>query len=390
MRIYYLLSTGAGFSLRDPLWLVKDHDYCARLGPTSYIPRADNKNASLDSVQVVFRHGARTEHQRSTCFPDDKRANYACNVQTGFNLVPLLEGKLSISAPMIKLYGAGAEDCSLGQLLDVGLDQARRLAQYLANAYPQLKYENIDRITTYSTDTQRTMGTLSTVLSELFEELDKPLRVHTREFDEDLFALNIPSCPFFANLRATFRQSDVYKATLESDAFKACSTIWQARYQTPLNLKFADDCLLSAYCADAPLPGDLQMDPHVFKCVMDISFQLRREKLGSDPSSPYYANGTNLCSVGSFLVFEEFKKSIHRNNIASLYAIHDETFVCLLNSLGLWDGRWPKYAEAMAFEFYSDGKIRIVRDGQVLALIDKLETQTIKTHEQWLETCNQL
>ena len=61
-------------------------------------------------------------------------------------------------------------------------------------------------------------------------------------------------------------------------------------------------------------------------------------------------------------------------------ATHDTTLVMLLQGLGsLWDGVWPKYAEAVAIERHvaTDGSeeeiIRVVRNGVPIASLNSLD-----------------
>lgn len=355
----------------DPFWLVNDHDYCANEGPGGYSPRRVRHGARLESVQVVFRHGARTEHQKSACFPGGKRPDYVCNERTGFQLVPSSASSTSKRLAVTKSYTENRNECSLGQLLDLGLDQSARLGRYLKVIYPQLREEDLDRITLYSTDTQRTMGTLSVLLAELFPSNNGSLPIRTNEFEDDIFALNIPSCRVFDDLRRSYRISNLYQSAISSSKFKNCASMWKSVYETDLDLRHSDDCLVSAYCGKAPLPNGLTFDPEVFECVMNLSFQLRREKLGGVPESMYFNNGTQLCGIGAEKVFDQFITSVNKGDVGGLYAIHDETFVCLLTYLGLWDLVWPKYAEFLSFEFYSDNKVRIVRNGRPISTIPK-------------------
>jgi hypothetical protein len=371
-------------ALVDPLWIVHAHDYCARFGP-----HQDSEGPSspigLLGVNIVFRHAARGEHQKGVCFANEEQTKYKCTKHSSFNVVSR-DGS-SNSPGLIKFYDGEEEACSQGQMLDIGDIQVSRLGEHIKKTYPKIFNESA-RVHLYSTDTQRTLATLNGVIASIYSGHTTPFKVHTREFSDDFLALNIPSCPLFARLRATFYESSTYKETLLSDQFHRCASRWRKSYGSELNLKYADDCLLSAYCANATLPGGRQIDPMVFKCVVDMSFNLRRQKLGAIPTSEYYKSGQKLCQIGAYKVFELFHRTLHKGSLGGLYSLHDETFVCLLSSLGLWDMRWPKYAEHIAFEHYEDGSVRIVRDGRMVGfLANGLKLDALNSEDDWNKLC---
>ena len=374
---------------RDPFWIVHADDYCARTESPyeSVIDAEFEKLGSPSSVHIVFRHGARGQHKQAPCFAHDAQVVYSCSEKTTFNVLAS-DGQPS-SPDIVKVFHGNQQSCSQGQLLDIGEGQARRLGRALVEAYPVFNETMLPRINLYSTDTQRTMATLRMVLTTIFPNITSPFRVNTREFIEDFFALNIPSCNSFVSLRSTFEQSAVYQQTVASKRYRDCAELWEQKYGTELNLKHADDCLLSAYCADVRLPGNMTIDPTTFGCVMDVSFFLRRRKLGGVPSSAYFHSGQQICQIGAFKVFEEFNRSIRNGDVGGLYAIHDETFVCLLTSLGIWDERWPKYGEYIAFEKFPDNSVRVLRNGRAVALLSTgWEIPLIKSDEDWKKMCS--
>ena len=375
----------------DPFWLVNEHDMCAVKGPSEYTPRIlfpPGSDVTLTSTQIVIRHGARGEHQKTTCFNDGQQTKYTCGHSTAFELVSK-PGLVAKSPGLVKVYHGDAAACSQGQLLDLGIEQVSRLGQWLKASYgsSHLNPSNLERIRLYSTDTQRTFATLDILTSELFPNQQTPFLVETVEFLDDIFALKLPTCPAFVHLRSTFESSPSYIQKTDSRKFRKCAALWKRTFHTDLDLKYADDCLLSSYCANVPLPGNPAVPPALFQCVMDISFALRGIKLGGDPLNTYYLNGQRICQLNTFRVFQSFAESVKKGDVAGLYSLHDETFVCLLTSLGIWDGVWPKYAEAMAFEYYSDGSVRIVRDGKAIALLPNLDLDLVRDEAQWTNLC---
>lgn len=387
--VWILLPIILGGHSRDPFWLVNEDDYCGREGPQAYESRALEPGIKLESVQVLFRHGARGEHQRSKCFGGEQ-TKYSCTMQTGFQLISSSNNDLR-TTQLIKHFESDSKSCSLGQMLDVGVDQVNRLGKYLGAAYGVSHFNDktLSKVHLYSTDTQRTMGTLSVLLSKLFPNSPGPFNVNTRELDEDYFGLNVPQCPLHRKLRSEFAESQMYKRVTATEKFKRCKKLWKELFGTEFEIFKSDDCLVSAKCADVPLPNGKEMNASLFECTMDASFYLKKARLGAFPESSYFKEGKTVCEIASFLVFEKLRESVRKGEIGGLYAIHDETFSCLLSALGLWgpDAIWPRYAEALAFEFFSDNKVRIVRNGKPLALLSSLELKGIRTQAEYQSLC---
>jgi hypothetical protein len=353
-------------------------DYCGRLEPHEFAPRTGT-SASLRSVQVLFRHGARGEHEKTDCFFGGTQTRYICHTRSSFGLSSATRSEVrnnvvSNTARTLKIYEGPANTCSQGQLLDEGIAQVERLAKYLRSSYPELyTLRNRKRMYFYSTDTQRTFATIHVLLSNLFthRSLHAPFEVHTRDFVDDFFALNIPSCKRFVNLRRSFTSSQAYLDHRNTTEFQECKNLWESEFGTPFSVK-ADDCLLSAYCSNSTLPGGGNVDPALLSCVTNVLFELRAIKLGGVLNSSFAESGSQICQLGSYHVIDAIKRSVFRNNhIGALYSIHDETFVCLLNALGIWDGVWPKYASFIVLEFHADGTVRILRDGKELTHVSE-------------------
>lgn len=380
---------------RDPFWLVNEHDYCGREGPVRYEPRKVNDGVLLESSQILFRHGARGEHQRSKCFGGGEQTKYSCTMQTGFQLVSSSDNAWR-TKQIVKHFESDSKSCSLGQMLDEGYDQVSRLSRYLRSVYGFLNEKSLDKVHLYSTDTQRTMGTLSIVLSHLFPESEGPFNVNTKELDEDYFGLNIPKCALHRKLRSEFADSQLYKRVKGSIPFKKCESLWRETFGTEFEIGKSDDCLLSAKCANVAVPGtrsggteEAKAAAELFQCTMDASFYLKRAKLGAYKSSSYYRQGKTVCEIGSYLVFKHLKESVRKGDVGGLYAIHDETFACILSALDVWqDSVWPKYAEFISFEFYSDNKVRIVRNGKEIALLaSSLDIDSIHSDDDYNTVC---
>jgi hypothetical protein len=292
---------------------------------------------------------------------------------------------------LAKIYNGSPTGCGLGQLLDRGIEQVKGLASYLKKAYRN-NFITTDKTYLYSTDTQRTFATLDVLVSNIFPRLEsfkRPvLSVNTHEFIDDFFALNIPSCKRFVHLRTTFKESPDYERITSRKEFMQCQQNWKKAFDTELDLKFADDCMISAYCNNATLPHNQSIPEEILECVISSSFELRAIKLGGVANSNYYQQGQEICQIGAYKVFTELNRAVNDGFLSGLYSIHDETYVCLLTSLGMWDGIWPKYASFIAFEYFSDDLVRVVRDGvEIGRTRAPLTIPNINNDFEWRSAC---
>lgn len=372
-------------------------DYCARSPPAPFKPR-EGSDKTLRSVQVLFRHGSRGDHQKGSCFQNNAQTRYACRTRSVFGLSTgsddMLKFRTITSPRSIKVYDGFPNACSQGQLLDEGIVQVSKLAKLLKGAYPLIfNPQNLRNTYLYSTDTQRTFATMHVLLSHIFPRsgIRFPFEVNTREFADDFFALNIPDCKRFVELRSSFHLTSIFKQLVSTAEFKACEDMWEETFGTPLKIKYADDCLLSSYCSKSPLPSGELVDPQLLSCVTKTTFELRAIKLGGVANTSFTEEGQQICQLGSYHVLEAVKNSVfNKRNVAGLYSIHDETYVCLLISLGIWDGIWPRYASFIVLEFHSDGTVRVLRDGNEIAeLSDVLVLRHFKNKTDVAKFCGQ-
>jgi len=296
---------------------------------------------------------------------------------------------------LAKIYNGSPDSCSIGQLLDQGVDQVRKLAHHLKEAYPD-NFIAPDNVYLYSTDTQRTFATMDILAANLFplrkgyrSSSRHTLPVNTHEFTEDFFALNMPHCKRFTELRTTFPTSADYLRLTNSEDFEKCKSAWRGAFGTDLDLKYADDCMISAHCNKATLPNNLPVPDDILNCVIKTSFELRAIKLGGVVGVSYYDEGQEVCRFGSYKVFSALNNAVEHGFKAGLYSIHDETFVCLLTVIAMWDGVWPKYASYVAFEFYNDDVVRVVRDGIEVGLTTwPLRIESILNDQEWANLCD--
>jgi hypothetical protein len=174
-----------------------------------------------------------------------------------------------------------------------------------------------------------------------------------------------------------------------SEEFAQCQDQWKSHFGTKLDLKYADDCLISAYCNNATLPTNEAVPPELLDCVISTSFELRALKLGGIAESQYHPFGLEVCQIGAYKVFKQLNNAVYQGFFSGLFSIHDETYVCLLTSLGLWDGVWPKYASFIAWEFYDDNLVRVIRDGIEIGRVSApITVPMIRHDDEWLKACD--
>lgn len=167
------------------------------------------------TLQVVFRHGARTTLQ-NTYWPDTQWTNCPEKFPSSLNL-DLYDPYDSQITPNItdmttpKLPGG----CRMGRLTNNGYDMAVKLGQMLRRRYID-QYKLIpssyraDSIFAHSTASQRTVNTLRGVLSGLYPDTAAAaaavIRVSVRNESQEVMYGSGATCPLLANITAAVRQ----------------------------------------------------------------------------------------------------------------------------------------------------------------------------------------
>ena len=352
-----LLSTVTHSSAAEPWY---DY-YCGRSPPT---PIERPVDSTLQSVQLVFRHGARTSIH--DCFP--KPVPYQCS--TG-NLFGLRSGGPILVEKFPK--------CRAGQLLeDRASEQFQRLANWVHESYDGwFAQETGHEIGLRSTDIERTLGSMVLLTSHLLKcgevESCKNHHVDVEEWIGDPFAMN-RFCPAAQDLEREFHLSEIAQRLASDETAERCRAQWERQIGRPF-IEGSMDCLLSARCAEVPIPANTS---GLFECTVDQIMAEVRAKWGFTDSD-YQPKALKAAGIYAAPLLAEI---LYRLNYykAGLIASHDSTLVALLQGLagaaggkGLWDGTWPKYAEVVAIEkrllSSGDTVIRIVRDGKEILTV---------------------
>ena len=342
-------------------------DYCGRSEIPPYSPPPQSSMVEEGQVHVFFRHGARTDFQRTpSCFKNKAQTRYSCSLFSEFQFG-------SAKGTLVKRYKSG---CQVGQLLDYAETQMNRLAAYIGSAYPRTEWKYLR-----STDTVRTLGSLELLLSALFASLEseekKFFNVHVEDADIDPLLMANNECELANMLEGQFPSSQAFLATTnQSEYFNACANLWKDEIGTDFSIENSPDCLLAPDCAgsDAQYPPNIKPpSKELTACVANVHSTVMATKYGALASPDWQANGIKMCQlrIAPFLI--DFFHLVH-NRTSSLWSTHDDTIACLLASVGLWDGVWPKYAGFVAFETFSDHtRIRVLRDGSEIGWIQSID-----------------
>ena len=342
MRLHFhaLLSIAQGFN----------DEYCGRSELPKYIP--PDQGRSVEKVHVFFRHGMRTDIQRHSCFPNNEQPAYTCSLNTEVGVRSSSKGPENARI-LVKKYSSG---CEVGQLLDYAETQMARIADFLRSNYGSRK------MILRSTDKTRTLGSIDLLVTHLGDAA--PATVHTQEYEEDPLSLNDNSCAMKAYLDSTFRSSTAFKrVTVDSEYFSNCASRWVEEIGTPFDLVQVGDCLVAPQCAEVPLPGGSHASPDLYACVENVFNSVRQLQYNAN-STGSWTEGKDYCKLATRSLWGEvLKVSAAQDYSMSLWATHDDVIACLLSSLSLWNGKWPRYASLLVIEELSDGRIRILHEG---------------------------
>ena len=360
-------------------------DYCGK----SDIPKTTGSwNAEIQNVHVFFRHGARTDFHRTTCFPNKSQTRFSCSLTSEFSLVT--SPSISSHSRLSKSYKDG---CQVGQLLDYAKIQMNRLAEYLKSTYAAIFTNATNKLYLRSTDTVRTLGSLDMLLGDLFASQSDPFVVHTQDTDSDALIMGNQECELANQLDAEFLSSKPFlAATTDSEYFKTCARMWKAEIGTDFNLNDSPDCLFAPECAGVPLPNNLVPSKELSACVSNIHSTVLQIKYGA-ADSEWKQNGIQFCQLKIAPFLSDFYTLSQNASSASsgLWATHDDTIACILAAMGAWDGVWPKYAGFVAFETHKSGAVRVIRDGIEIAWknsIDLIVPPWMRNPNAYMNACS--
>ena len=345
--------------------------YCGSEGPREYKSQ-QIPGFQLSSVQVLFRHGARTSLQDIACF--HAHAEYTCLQESTFSLSGGVESLL------LKQYPGG---CERGQLLTSAAEQLKRVANWVRETYPR-HFQVAGDLSFRSTDLQRTLASMLYLKDFLFPQV-KDIQVSVDEYSDDALASNFQTARSL-QLQDEFVNSTAHKQVLASEEYRQCRELWEKEIGTEY-VPVAMDCLLSAHCANITLPRGLVYSESLLECVVNVEVRDRKAFFGQSDTD-FKSRGLEMSLLRIQPLIDEINKRLDAGQ-SGLMASHDTTIVLLLQGLGgLWDGNWPKYAETLVLERHvslTDKQktvTRVVRDG---VAISTLQQDSLISHDSVLE-----
>jgi len=328
--------------------------YCGRAGSGVDALRAPQTEASLKSVQVVARHGARAPvADCGRWLPKATGAAWPCPGEA-------VEGVSSGGS--YRLRSGVADECGPGELLEDGFAQHRALGRALREAYwapGAIGKLPTDHITLRSSDLPRTRRSAE-ALADAFAPSVGPRDLRAPAFATDWIYPNANECPALAALERAAFAAPAFVSRNASDLATLAAKLAPAIGGGPVDFGLDDgmagghlmDCAAAAACSGRAfaLPPD---DVDALIAAME-----RRE---ASKLTPRYSR-----TVASPLV-AALRARLNSTGL-SVFLAHDTTLMPLLVALTTdYDGAWAPYAAAVVVETWTlpggSDAIRIAYDG---------------------------
>ena len=327
--------------------------YCGRAGSGVDELRAPQTEASLRSVQVVARHGARAPvADCGRWLPAAAGAAWPCPGEA-------VEGVAPGSTYRLR-SGIKDDECGPGELLAEGFAQHRALGRALREAYRApgaVGKLPTDHVTLRSSDLPRTRRSAE-ALADAFAPSTDPRDLHTPTFATDWIYPNANECPALAALEGAAFAAPAFVARNASDLGALANKLAPAL--GPVDFGLDDgmagghlmDCVAAAACARrASAPPRDDVDALIAAMERREAFKL----------TPRYAR-----TVTSPLV-AALRARLNGTGL-SVFLAHDTTLMPLLVALTTdYDGAWAPYAAAVVVETWTlpggSDAVRLAYDG---------------------------
>eukprot|EP00466_Bigelowiella_natans_P007296 jgi/Bigna1/138065/aug1.42_g12773 len=360
----------------------------------------DKDDLDLVQVQVLFRHGARSNlwdypGSEGTIWNQCGRKQilqpFPIMVQKeGGGPAPLLSKVVQRQVDTV--YQGG---CHAGQLTDLGKLQSAALGVKLGSRYPSIVAaisSDPSGIYVRSTNYPRTIETAQYVLRGLANDnWRQTITINTVPSAEELMVgTNKKACP---NLGEKFKEGrEYYARNTPAQALKlryqlqdslssaACSTLsvgnskddWKGNNLIPTN-----DALkcLSAHGMPLPSWADHQLAKDAHSCAgTQIAYLMQKD--GKDSS---FRTEVSRLGIGRFLALisssmEDFITCKPESKTMKLYSGHDTTVLPVLISYQLFNGTWPSFCSSIVWELHrhkttGNHYVRVLYDFKPMSLL---------------------
>jgi hypothetical protein len=305
------------------------------------------------------------------------------------------------------IYG----ECRAGQLTTLGAEQSAKLGKDLRERYGLLAHvaRERNRLWVRTSNVARCVATLQFVLGEFFFDDDDQGRLDEEERvfitftapNESEWLYPNSNCSLMAQLMFAAKQDwsqdpgAEAKMVVEKLKKRVSKETADALRLDDYNFVRVRDYLVAYEEHGLPVPW-IRDDPELYRKIIDLgAYQIARYLYHENEPLSYVSA---RAGVGNLLklLFSAILNPTESTQIVSIISGHDTTLMPIMSACGAWDGKtWPGFCSWIAFELWSDNKVRLIFDGKVaktfsLEEFAKLAEQLApKDGEPWEEYCKQ-
>ncbi|ETV72467.1 hypothetical protein, variant 1 [Aphanomyces astaci] len=360
-----------------------DYAYCSKHVEQNVIAPLDNPDQyTLQQVQIVMRHGARTLAARSSCWTG-YNVTWSCNAK--MRVSPQLDGDSNPHHVYEMRYMEGETElkgnCHVGQLLDEGYAQEFQNGRTFRTAYIDAgalfpasnpaDLSNPDDIFLSSTDMHRTVMSGQLVVDAMFPPPSSSAVVpwHVGDIALSSYVPNPTACPKLVEIKAQFEASPGYVAWMANQS--AVVDLTRATFQS-YDARMLFDCLVTSRCSQPQSLPHLLSSSHYDQIVTYERDKRMKIYVDSDAVYAKASIAKVMLAIRNRMLLR-VRGGANTSRFA-LYSGHDDTVMPLLAALGgsQWLQDWPPYAAYLSFELYENNSgshfVRFVYQGQPLTV----------------------
>lgn len=354
---------------------------------STHVQAAENE-MSLQQVQVIFRHGARTplvNLNYSYDIPNIEESiwdaeslmqkNFEVDVRYKLMLDNGMEPSKSEAENVYLNRGTLRGGCYTGQLTAIGKEGMYNVGKLLAKEYIH-KHGLISpvysptEVYVRSSNIKRTILSATSLLAGLYgkENIQEPVQMFTKPSTEEDMYPNWGHCnnlKIWANY--VMRNHDRLPGHREDQ--EKIHKLIGGEDDKPLHFIALLDYI---YCRKAhriPVPLDLLAEE---KLIVKRASELQAHVIGGENNSMLAYGIGSLINTFCCRITEWINEP--RESKLLLYSAHDTTLIAILNVLDVFNKQWPPFGSYLALELYKrkDSKffIRVVYNGEAL-IVDK-------------------